>query len=224
MNSTKIIGFLLLTLLIIPTSPLLAGNNKNLVDNSDFKKLDINGDPVGWLKGGYGENTQSYGFVACSMVYTEDDLKNTSDEPVFVFRPDCPPNTTHRLQTTVFDYINGDGKWYFKDIKIGSKKDFIASFDYQPYTDNAQAILRYTLKDKTYKYELLSDLPQVTAGGHGYIGWVHAKHNFTTPKEAKSLTIFFSVQGDGICGVTCIGPDRGTLFIANVSLVHDKQK
>lgn len=218
MNLTKIIGFLLFILLIIPTSPLSANNDKNLVSNSDFKKLDINGEPAGWLKGGYGDNTRSYGFVTCNF-YTPE---------TFVHHPDCPANTKFRL-TTHISGTDGDVKWYFTDIKIGKDKNFILSYQYQAYTYRGEAIARYTFPNGNYKYVVLGNMPQ-GVGAMGYSSWVNSKHQFIAPPKAISLTIFFAskphLEGS-ICPFQeingCYAPDLGTLSIANVTLVHDKQ-
>jgi hypothetical protein len=225
MKLNIIFATLLLAIVITPITSVSAKvDAKNLVGNADFSTEDASGDPVGWFRGGYGNNTRSHSFIPCSKVYTVEDLLiNDPNSANFVFRPDCPPNAKYRLQTVLdFDtYVSGDTKWYFKDVKVSGEKEYKLGYYYQPYTSSAQAIIRYTLKDGSYQYVLLADMPQLVAGGNGYIGWSKAENTFITPKKAKSLTVFFAITGNRECGSQCIGPYRGGLSIANVSLTKN---
>ena len=225
MKANSIFSLIILASTITTTTPAHADTeSKNLISNSSFSKSGISGDPLEWFRGGYGDNAHTHSFIPCSVIYTENDLDNTSDESFFVFRPDCPPNTQYRLETTLNTntYFNGDTKWYFRDIKINPEKEHKLSYYYQPYTYSAQAIIRYTLKNGNYKYVLIADMPQLVIGGNGYVGWSKAYNSFVTPKNAKSLTVFFAITGNRTCNSSCVGPDRGILSIANVSLTKQQ--
>jgi hypothetical protein len=192
-------------------APALAA--ANLVTNASFETIGSNGDPAGWLRGGYGQNTRNHAVVACDF-YTDEDVKSG-----FVYRPECPPNALSRLVVSIGDYVDGDAKWYFRDVPIGTERDFIVSYDYQPYTYGGKAIARYAFPDGHYEYALISTMPQLVAGGMGYIGWSKAVKEFTVPSGAISFTIFFALEGNQPCN-SCMGPDYGRLSVANVVLRH----
>lgn len=187
-------------------------DSNNLIKNSDFSEVSANGEVAFWHKGGYGENSRGHGVVECKF-YAESDPS---------FRPACPANTRRVLRVMIGDYISGDAKWYFEDVAIAPNKDFKITFDYQPYSYTAQAIARYLMKDGNYKYELISHLPPLVGGAMGYVGWSKADYNFTPPADSISLTVFFAInRTDLSCPfVMCYSGDRGTLSIANPTLVR----
>lgn len=192
------------------TPTTLPVQSDNLIINSSFEEVGINGDPVGWFRGGYGQNTRSHGVAPCTY-YTEEE---------FVRWPDCPPNTSYKLgvHIGISDYISGDAKWYFADVPIGTNKNFRIAYQYQVYTYNAKSVARFAFPDGSYSYSLVSDMPQGPGGGSmGYSGWATTEHDFTAPAGATSVTVFFSVLGTG-SGVGCCSGDEGNLAIANVSL------
>lgn len=210
---------LLFILFISSTHTVIAAGN--LIPNPTFENIAPNGDPKGWLRGGYGENARSHSVTPCRY-YTEADLLLDPSSPNFVFRPTCPPYAKFILTTEISNYVDGDSKWYFKDIQIGAKKKFSLSYYYQPYTYAGKVIARYKLSNGTYQYVHIANMPQLVAGGNGYIGWSKGVQEFTAPPNAKSLTIFFAVEGGGTCGEHCLGPNTGKLSIANVTLEAKK--
>lgn len=202
--------------LLFMFQPVLA--YANLVPNPTFENTGTNGDPDGWFRGGYGQNTRGYSVQTCS-VYTEDDLKKDSNDPNFVFRPACPPNAKHILVTNLSKYVNGDTKWYFSDVAIGSHKNFILSYQYQTYNTRSRVIARYAFPDGTHKYQFLADMQPFTTLGMGYVSWVKKTIEISVPDEAISLTVFFAVGEDGVCPMLCGTTDRGgSLSIANIVL------
>lgn len=188
-----------------PPQPILG----NLIVNSSFAEIGANGDPVGWFRGGYGENIRSYGVGSCSYYsgsefpYSTEDLRGA-----FAFRPACPSDTLYTLSVGISDYKNGDAKWYFADVPIGANKDFTISYQYRsgfrvPEIARPQAIARYTFQGGSYRYAVIGEMPQVnTPTGQGYISWRSTTHQFTAPNGATSLTIFFTVNNPGASGVS----------------------
>jgi hypothetical protein len=222
MKLTTVLSVLFLALMMIPTAPASAKvDGKNLVDNADFSQIDQSGDPVGWYRGGYGNNERSYSLFTCPYVYTEQDLLATVTQSNFIFRPFCPPYASRILGVSTSNYVDGNGNWYFRDIEIPANRKLYISFDYQPYTYNAYATIRYTLKNGSFKYEHFANLPQVIMGGMGYVGWSNIQKEIKAPKDAVAMTVLFSVQSDGVCGPIC-GPSYGRLSIANVSVTSQK--
>jgi hypothetical protein len=199
--------------------------SKNLVQNSSFEKLGSNGDPVDWYRGGYGNNVRTHERVQCAHVYTEADLLDPN-APNFVFRPDCPPNTTYRLVTSAprDTHIDGDTKWYFSDIKVQEKRSYKLSYYYQAYTYKATVFARYTMKNGSYQYQTLGTMAQL-GGGNGYSGWGNGTVTINPPKEAKSFTVFFAVTPDSDCAsdiCIVINPSFGRLSIAGVAVTESK--
>ncbi|MFZ2523201.1 MAG: hypothetical protein WAW92_02330 [Minisyncoccia bacterium] len=219
MTKRKIYSLVIFTLLLGLATPAYAKqNNSNLIPNPTFENIGLNGDPVDWFRGGYGNNTPYYSFVKCPF-YTATDTVHTNPNS---FRSACPPDTLYKLEVSVGDYINGDAKWYFADVPVSGNKNYIISYDYQPYIYNAEANVRYTLVDGSYIYEYLGALPQTGALAHGYIIWAKALHKINPPKKALSFTVFFTVVGNGVCGTACYGPSGNRLGIANVVLGRAK--
>jgi hypothetical protein len=222
MKLTTVLSVLLLALVMMPTAPASAKvDGKNLVDNADYSVLDSQGYPAGWYQGGYGNNNRSYSVYDCPYTYTEQDLRSTSSYP---FRPACPPSTSRFISVTTFftEYVDGNGNWYFKDVVVPPNRKLYVSFDYQPYAYNTYATIRYTLKNGSYQYVHLTNLPQMIMGGMGYIGWSNIQKEVTTPKDAVTMTILFSVEGGGSCSGPICGPGFGKLSIANVSVTEKK--
>lgn len=182
-----------------------AAEQNNLIKNSSFETRTAGGDPSGWHRGGYGTNTPHYAVVPCRTYST--------------FRPGCPPDMRYVLRTSVSDYRDGDTKWYFTDVPVGANKKFTLSYQFQAYNHRSRAIARYTFAPGVYRYELIGNMVPPKAGGQGYVAWKSASHEFSVPKGATSLTVFFAVGEDGVCDTPCTDLDRGgPLSIANVVL------
>ncbi len=178
----------------------------NLIPNPTFEIIGANGDPVGWFRGGYGQNTRSHAVGPCTTPYTEANLLLSlggASESGAVFRPACPPNATRILSVSIGNYINGDAKWYFADVPISANKNFRVTYQYQDYTrtNRSQAVARYAFPDGSYQYSPIgAEMIDHKPGGMGYVGWVYVENDFTAPADAISMTIFFSTFGDSLSG------------------------
>jgi len=163
----------------------------NLVFNADFSQLNNVGDPLGWLRGGWGENTRSHTFTENGALEVTISSENYID-----------------------DYASGDAKWYFEDIIIGDGRDYIMKYDSAPNVVGAQVVARYTLGDGSFKYENVGTVPSdTTRSDPQYITAVHA---FTAPDNAVSFTLFFLVRGDMVCYTACGLGNK--LFVKNVDV------
>lgn len=191
--------------------------SENLIHNATFADVGGSGDPVGWFRGGYGNNVRDHSVMECDY-YTIDDLKLSPQDQGFVFRPQCPVATERILRTHIGDYVDGDVKWFFADVPIGENREFAVSLEYQPYVYGANMVARYAMSDGSYQYAVLGALPQGRGGGNGYMYWERANAVFSVPDNAVSLTIFFASAGIQTCELTCAGPSHGELNIANISL------
>ena len=195
----------------------------NLAPNSTLDITDADGNPTGWNHGGYGENTRKHLVVPCRY-YEYDGMGNLWIDGTYYpneiirgtligkyLASECPIRTRQIINVASSAYKNGDAKWYFSDVPIGKNKDFTVSYDYQrqSYTPTLYyALARYTLANGKYRYVPIGGMPQLEYGSHGSNPWGKATHQFTAPHNAKSLTIFFTVEGDGL------------LSIANVILIQ----
>ncbi len=214
-------------LLLFVFSVLLGGNTAlaapqpyNLIANPTFESGVATGNPLHWLRGGYGANTPQHAVVTC-LFYSASQLPYSVDDVRFgyAFRPICPPDTRYALSVSVGDYRDGDAKWYFTDVPIVKHRKFTLSYQFQAYNNRSRAIARYTFAPGVYRYEILGNMVPPQPGGQGYIAWKNASHEFKAPKGATSLTVFFAVGPDGACDTPCTTTDRGSaLSIANVVL------
>lgn len=190
----KQVGFLTtdnfsLTAGSVPPPPPTSGN---LIPNPTFEIIDANGDPVGWFRGGYGNNTRTFGFGGCEPSYTYADILYPSNYYSFVHRPACPPDMKYGLTVETADYVDGDAKWYFADVPIGSNKKFKLAYRYRNSTESAQIVARYAFPDDSYQFVQIKKLP-IQEGGMGHVFWSYAEDRFTAPQGAVSLTLFFAI-------------------------------
>jgi hypothetical protein len=148
------------------------------------------GNPAGWHRGGYGGDTGSHSVQECDPNYWA--LWDAETGPKSGRHP-CPRNAEYILRVAK-NSSTGDAKWYFDDVKIQKNRKFVVSYDYQSYAVLGYALARYTMVDGSHQYVPIGGMTELLMGGHGYIGWSHARHNFTAPKGAQSLTIFFTVE------------------------------
>ena len=220
---------LVVVVLIFPFQAFAARSERNLIANPAFQNLDTAGFPKNWFGGSFGENSPTFGRVVCTYYTDEDILNNGANVTNYydtVHRPGCPPNTHYRLEVRMGNFKSGDAKLYFADIPINGNKFFDLSFQYQSYSWRAQATARYLMKDGSYQYVLIANMPQLENRAMGYVNWSAASYHIDPPKKAVAMTVFFSVKGDSTGGcpiaIVCKGPDYGTLSIANVVLKQDK--
>lgn len=208
MKSAYLLSIFVLALVAIPVSPLSAAKDiGNLIYNSSFEEIGPNGDPVGWLRGGYGNNTSSHEVIPCP-IYTG-------------FRPTCPEGISYALRTSIGNYVDGDTKWYFADVPIKGNKSYTLSYQYQArvFWASSQTIARYKFKDGSYQYELIDSPLPAEPGGNGYLPWIKATNKINPPKNAVSFTIFFALNKYGVCYISCTEPrEGGSLMISDVDL------
>ena len=166
---------------------------ENLVFNSDFSQVGSVGDPLGWLRGGWGDNTRSHTFM---------------QTPGF-----GGVNGSLGSAITISDYQSGDVKWYFEDIVVAEGKTFWISHKYRTNVE-ANATARYTLTDGSYRYEKISDLPSNAT--NFVVPWNEIEYELTAQDDVASFTLFFLVSGDMTpCDGAC-NQQQAALNIADV--------
>ena len=222
MKKLTIFLTLLLTFATTADAARPLGMFENLAANADYTET-VDNVPEHWSL--YGKDEPAFGdmVISCGTPYTEDDLRNqdpNDPDKRFIFRPSCPPYAQYRLQTYLGD--NDVVGWYFEPVQIDKKRKFYLSFDYQPYTHHAVAMLEYTMKDGSVVEEHLLDMPVTGGGAHGYIGWTFAEAAFVAPKHAETVTVKFLIDETTPPTTNSFGPDRGALSIANVDLRNKK--
>lgn len=100
----------------------------NLISNASFEDTDSNGNPTGWNKGGYGNNTRIFSYP----VGGNGDAK--------------------AAQVTVSNYVSGDAKWFFNDVSV--KPGEVYNFSNYSKSDVPSIIdVRYKMSDGTFVYK-----------------------------------------------------------------------
>jgi peptidoglycan/xylan/chitin deacetylase (PgdA/CDA1 family) len=103
----------------------------NLIQNPSFESADANGNPIGWLRGGYGTNTRTLSFPATPA---EDGTKAAS--------------------ASISNYTSGDAKWYFAYVPVAAGHTYQFS-DWSFATAASEIDVQLKMSDGTFKYIVL---------------------------------------------------------------------
>lgn len=106
----------------------------NLIQNPSWETTDSGGNPVGWLKGGYGINNRLLTFPALGY------------------------QSEKAGKVEITSYTSGDAKWYFTDIPVTAGKEYLFS-DYYLSSRESIVTIRYKKQDGTFLYPTLTVLP-----------------------------------------------------------------
>lgn len=147
----------------LPPPPVYFANTEgNLILNPHFSET--RGElPAYWKRGNYGKNDYTQDFLLTGLVWKRS------------------------LRSTLYHYVLGDVKWYFQDVTVSWGKTYIYAQKYHTNTP-ARLIVRYTMKDGNYQYDVLKLLP-VTEGPYASV-----KVYLVAPKDATWLTIWTSLS------------------------------
>lgn len=144
--------------------------NNNLIPNSSLEKSADGTSPENWVAGNWGNNKTQFEYV-------QNDGHSGSKS----------------AKLTVSNYKRGDAKWYFNpitNIERGSEYEFS---DWYKTNSQPHVVVKYTGKDANEHYFSLNDPPSGSKGQK----WHHYKDHFTLPKDAKDMTVFMLLSGNG---------------------------
>lgn len=169
--SRRIIASLAAASLVVLTlfQPVYAAE---YIANGDISQIGPNGDPVGWNRGGYGDNFRVHD------VRTVDGVK-------------------YLFALVRRDNDGGNVKWYFQDVPVTPGQQLVLAYKFRADDPNSKVTLRYRIGD-TYKYETLNTIYQfidptfypyrrtftVPAGATSMTAWHSATAN---PDEQTSV-------------------------------------
>ncbi len=105
----------------------------NLITNGNFETAGAAGNPAGWNRGGWGNNTASFIYPATGITGSGATVAMTS-------------------------YNNGDAKWYFNDITVAPGEQLSFTYSYKS-TTNTNLTVRYTKDDGSFTYIGLGLVP-----------------------------------------------------------------
>jgi peptidoglycan/xylan/chitin deacetylase (PgdA/CDA1 family) len=158
---------LLLLLIFSSGGNLNADIGPNLISNPSVESVDSNSSPVGWVKGGYGNNSRSFAYPVSGA-----------------------NGTSKAIKLTVSNYVSGDVKWVFSDVPVKPGETYQYS-DY--YISDTQSILtvRFKTSSGAFIYRDVSTLP-ISSRSYQY-----SKAEFTVPQDIVSLTVFHLINSNG---------------------------
>ncbi len=140
-----------------PPSPI----GENLIANGSFETAGTGGNPLGWTRGGWGDQTAVFTYPIAGF----DGGKAVG------------------LQITAYPATSGDSKWVFDDVPVTPGTLYTYAERYQANTIS-DVIGRYTMDDGSQHYfGLTKELPPTT-------GWTFNTGSFCPPIGTKSITLF----------------------------------
>jgi hypothetical protein len=111
---------------------------------------------------------------------------------IFIY-PVIGYNSTKAAKVELTEHTNGDAKWYFSDVNVLPSQTYKFSDNYQSNVESS-IVVRYTLFDNSFLYK---DIAYLSPS----INWNSVEKIFTTPANAKSLTIFHLIGTIGYLNV-----------------------
>jgi glucose/arabinose dehydrogenase len=143
------------------TPPPPPPTSSNLITNGSFETAGTGGNPLGWTRGGWGDQTAVFTY------------------PIVGF----DGGKAVGLQITAYPATGGDSKWIFEDIPVTPGTLYTYGERYQANTIS-DVIGQYTMNDGSQHYfGLTKELPPTS-------GWTQNTGSFCPPVGTKSITLF----------------------------------
>lgn len=136
--------------------------------NGDMSIVGANGDPSGWTRSGYGDNSRNWTFPVSGLVRTK----------LIVARTD------------IANYQSGEVKWVSPAFPVVAGHAYTWSHFYRSVGES-KLIVRF-LVNGAYQYQWLNTLPVSTSLASRRI-----QRTFIAPAGATSATIWHSLAGNG---------------------------
>ena len=172
-----------------PTLPPDPNAETSMIHNPSFEILGENGDPVEWLRGGYGNNTPTFSVIDYPPIPPDSTYCG-----LYVYQN---PDGEKSARVGITNYVDGDAKWYFSDIPVGNEKTFRLQHWYRSNVAT-ELSARYLLNDGSYLYQKIADLEHT--GGGACMGTFYTRKTenvFIAPDNAVSMTLFHSLSSNG---------------------------
>lgn len=174
------------TMLIATVSTAsLQNTSSNLIENpsAEVGTASTSALPSGWHTNSWGSNNSTFSYVQDSG---------------------ATGNRSLKVETT--SYSGGDAKWYFSPISIKPSTECAFTNSYKSNV-STNVTIQYTLADDTYSYIWLGS---PTSSSTNYSTFTKS---FTTPANAKSMTIFHLIDRVGWLNtdnysLTCQGEEQ----------------
>jgi hypothetical protein len=175
----------------IPPPPPPPPTATNLITNSSLETLGTNGDPVGWFRGGWGNNTRVLSIIDYPPIPPGSNYCGD-----FIYQN---PDGEYAGKIVISNYVDGDAKWYFADVPIGVNKNFTLTHSYRTNpTTYTELIARYTLANGTFQYVKVANLePSGSFGCQGADSIKTVTNTFTAPNNAVSMTLYQKLISNG---------------------------
>lgn len=119
----------------IVTSVLSGEDENNFIYNPSFDIVTSGGNPEGWEKNNWGENTA-----------------------IFSYPVTGPGNDNKAAKVEITDYTDGDAKWYFDSVQVVGGELYIFSDQYKSNVES-EIDIRYTKSNGEYEYVWIENLP-----------------------------------------------------------------
>lgn len=103
--------------------------------------------------------------------------------------PQNGQNGTRSVKVNMTAYTSGDAKWYFNPVNVEPNHTYTYS-DYYKSNVESQLVAQIEATDSTLSYVYLATANSSTA-------WENISVNFTTPANAKKLTVFHLIDRVG---------------------------
>jgi glucose/arabinose dehydrogenase len=145
----------------VPPPPPPPPTSSNLITNGSFETAGTGGNPLGWTRGGWGDQTAVFTY------------------PIAGF----DGGKAVELKITAYPATGGDSKWIFEDVSVTPGTLYTYSERYQANTIS-DVIGQYTMNDGSEHYfGLTKELPPTS-------GWTQNSGSFCPPVGTKSITLF----------------------------------
>ncbi|MFA6094847.1 MAG: polysaccharide deacetylase family protein [Candidatus Paceibacterota bacterium] len=160
-----------LALIVFFQASMVRADSENLIINPAVEITSTSSAtlPMGWFKGGYGDNTRLLSYPALG----EDDTKG--------------------LKTEITRYTGGDAKWYFQPISVsgGDKITFSDSFK---SSKASYVTVQYQLQNGVFKYVDIAN-PAAASSWNKITKTFTVPKNYASP--VKNLTVFHLIKSTG---------------------------
>ncbi len=108
--------------------------------------------------------------------------------PTFTYQS-TGQNGNHSLKVSINQYSSGDAKWYFSPVTIAPNRTYTYT-DYYKSNVTSYIVAQITTTSNTYAYQDLTQLVPIST-------WSPMTVKFTTPSNAKQITIFHLIHAVG---------------------------
>ncbi|MFZ2522370.1 MAG: Ig-like domain-containing protein [Minisyncoccia bacterium] len=174
----------------IITQETLNANPVNGIVNYSLEDIAPSGDPVDWFRGGWGTSSTTYAFPVAGQ----------------------DGNNAARL--IVSDYVNGDRKWFFKDVPVIPNQKYRFS-DYYMSDVPTEVTARFDTGGGTYSYLFVGTLPATAT-------WTQYTVDIQVPANVSQMTVFHLISQNGILTIDNASLSRVQVYVNPAQVLEMK--